>query len=195
MTSIALSNEMMSEFGKISDGISLYSSSFISSKMYQFYAIYSWLQILVGPLPTILLTQGLFSQILRDSSPEYAPTMLHSAKNMALNAITMGKSGLKSVAVKAAANQVATKIQPKTNNPIKTTNPFERNFDVKNLKTGYNKEIFGKEANFRYQAATRYKSYPDYKNSPGSNQEKSGPSKEMLKAKFKSVALNNSGSK
>lgn len=87
MTSIALSTETMQEFGKLYDGISLYSASFINAKMYQFYAIYSWLQLFIGPLPTIILTHGLLGSLLRDSQGESAPSIIVEAKDMALGAV------------------------------------------------------------------------------------------------------------
>ena len=90
MTSIALSTETMYEFGKLSDGISLYSASFITAKMYQFYAIYSWLQLLVGPLPTLLLTFGFFNSFLRDSEGESAPEPVNIAKDVGVSVATGG---------------------------------------------------------------------------------------------------------
>lgn len=93
MTSIALSTELMAEFGKISDGISLYSSSFITTKLYQFYAIYSWVQIFVGPLPTAMLSYGLFSSFLKDGESEQAPQVVTAAKDVGMGAATGGVSG------------------------------------------------------------------------------------------------------
>ena len=92
MTSIALSTETMYEFGKLSDGISLYSASFITAKMYQFYAIYSWLQLLVGPLPTLLLAFGFFDSFLRDSEGESAPEPVNIAKDVGVSVATGGSS-------------------------------------------------------------------------------------------------------
>jgi len=74
MTSIALSTEVMEHFGRINDGISLYSSQLITNRLYQFYAIYSWLQVIVGPLPTVILAWGMFTGFLKDSEEGHAPT-------------------------------------------------------------------------------------------------------------------------
>lgn len=90
MTSIALSTEAMQEFGKLSDGISLYSSSFITAKLYQFYAIYSWLQVIVGPLPTVILAFGLFNSFLKDSESESTPEPVALAKDAGVTAATGG---------------------------------------------------------------------------------------------------------
>lgn len=92
MTSIALSTETMQEFGKLSDGISLYSSSFINAKLYQFYAIYSWLQIIVGPLPTLILGYGMFSSFLKDSEGESTPQPVAVAKDVGVTAATGGST-------------------------------------------------------------------------------------------------------
>lgn len=88
MTSIAVSNDLMVEWGRVSDGISLYSASFISSKLYQFYAIYSWIQLLVGPLPTLVLGYGMFSSILTDSETEQTPQIVSNAKDVGMGAVT-----------------------------------------------------------------------------------------------------------
>ena len=90
MTSIALSTEVLWEFGKLSDGISLYGSMFITTKLYQFYAIYSWLQILVGPLPTVVLAYGMFTSILRDSESEKAPETIIATRDVGVSVATGG---------------------------------------------------------------------------------------------------------
>lgn len=90
MTSIALSTDTMMAFGKLSDGISLYSSSFITTKLYQFYAIYSWLQVIVGPLPTIILAFGLFNSFIKDNEGESTPEPVTMAKDAGISAATGG---------------------------------------------------------------------------------------------------------
>ena len=52
MTSIAQSVEVMEELGHFSDGISLYGARLVSSRIYYFYSIYSWIQLLVATLTT-----------------------------------------------------------------------------------------------------------------------------------------------
>ncbi|MBI2603760.1 MAG: hypothetical protein HYW48_11975 [Deltaproteobacteria bacterium] len=100
MTSIALSNELLAEFGRINDGVSLYASSFITAKLYQFYAIYSWLQLIVGPLPTLVLGYGLFSAFLKDSETEQTPTVITAARDVGIGAATGGVSGAAGAAIK-----------------------------------------------------------------------------------------------
>lgn len=90
MTSIALSAETMEAFGRLNDGISLYSSQLVSSRLYQFYAIYSWLQLILGPLPTVLLAWGMFGSFLKDNQEEGAPEAVNAGKAAALTAATGG---------------------------------------------------------------------------------------------------------
>lgn len=100
MTSIAVSRDLMVEWGQVSDGISLYSASFISAKLYQFYAIYSWLQIIIGPLPTLILAYGLFSSLLSDSQTEQTPQVVTDVKDVGIGAATGGASGAASTVVR-----------------------------------------------------------------------------------------------
>ena len=92
MTSIALSAETMNAFGKLGDGISLYASQLISVRLYQFYAIYSWLQLILGPLPTVLLAWGMLGSFLRDNEEESAPEIATAGKNAAVTAATSGSA-------------------------------------------------------------------------------------------------------
>ena len=57
-------------------------------KLYQFYAIYSWLQILVGPLPTVVLAYGMFTSILRDSEAERTPEPVVAVKDVGVSVVT-----------------------------------------------------------------------------------------------------------
>lgn len=82
MTSIAFSTEVLASFGKLSDGISLYSSELITSRLYQFYAIYSWIQLLSGPLPTAVLAWKFFPWI-KDSEQESSPEIVDDAVSVA----------------------------------------------------------------------------------------------------------------
>ena len=90
MTSVALSTEVMAEFGKLSDGISLYGSQFITAKLYQFYAIYSWLQLIIGPLPTVILAYGMFTALLKDSEEARTPEPVSMAKDVGVSVATGG---------------------------------------------------------------------------------------------------------
>ena len=85
MTNIALSADVLESFGKLHDMVSLYSATLITSRLYKMYSIYSWLQLLVGPLPTAFLAY-VFSPMLRDGSSERAPEAVEDVKNIGTKA-------------------------------------------------------------------------------------------------------------
>lgn len=93
MSSIALSTDVMASFGHLNDGVSLYSSQLITNKIYQFYAIYSWLQVIVGPLPTVFLAWGMFTGLLKDSEQESSPEGISTVASVAGATVTGGASG------------------------------------------------------------------------------------------------------
>jgi hypothetical protein len=49
--------------------------------MQKMYSVYSWLQILLGPLPTAMLAY-IFAPMLRDTSAEQAPPAVEEIKNL-----------------------------------------------------------------------------------------------------------------
>ncbi len=94
MTSIALSTETLHHFGELSDGISLYSADLISSRLYQFYAVYAWIQLLSGPMLTGFVAMKFFPWI-RDSEQERAPEVVHDAASVGSAVVTKGASVIK----------------------------------------------------------------------------------------------------
>lgn len=80
-TSIALSTDTLAAFGKLSDGISLYSAQLISSRLYLYYATYSWVQLLLGPLPTLYLAFSL-RPLIANGKEERAPGFINDAKSL-----------------------------------------------------------------------------------------------------------------
>lgn len=73
MLGIALSAETMAAFGKLNDGISLYSAELISSRIYHLFAVYAWLQVLTGTLFTGLIlwfVRPMLGDTEKDSAPE-----------------------------------------------------------------------------------------------------------------------------
>jgi len=107
MTTIALSTDVMEAFGRLNDGISLYSSDLITNKVYQFYAIYSWLQLVIGPLPTVVLAWGMFTGFLSDSQQESAPEGISSAVSVAGATVTGGASAGVGAGLSAGAKTAA----------------------------------------------------------------------------------------
>lgn len=84
MLGISLSTETMAALGKLSDGFSLYSASLVSSKMNYMFAVYSWLQLLIGASFTGSLLWFL-KPVLSDSETESAPEFIDEAKSAARN--------------------------------------------------------------------------------------------------------------
>lgn len=82
MTSIALSADTMEAFGKLNDGISLYGAQLISSRIYHLFAVYAWLQLLIGIALTgwaALYFRPVLSDSESDSAPDAAPTVASAA--------------------------------------------------------------------------------------------------------------------
>lgn len=72
ITTLALNLETLQAFGHLNDGVSLYAASLVSSRLYQAFAVYSWLQLLIGPMLTgTLLT--CMRPLLADSTPDTVP--------------------------------------------------------------------------------------------------------------------------
>ena len=71
---ISLSSEVMEAFGSVSDGISLYGAELITSRMYQMFAVYSWLQLLIGTLFTgglLYFVRPMLTDTQKDSAPDF----------------------------------------------------------------------------------------------------------------------------
>jgi hypothetical protein len=72
ITTLALNAEVMESFGKLADGVSLYAASLVSSRLYQAFAVYSYLQLLIGPLFTGALLSCM-RPMLRDTESDSLP--------------------------------------------------------------------------------------------------------------------------
>ena len=90
MTTVALSTDVLEAFGRMNDGVSLYSSELITNKIYQFYAIYSYLQLIVGPLPTVLVAWGMFNGFLNDRQQESTPDAVTTVSSTTVATATGG---------------------------------------------------------------------------------------------------------
>lgn len=86
MVGISMSSEVMDSFGRLNDGVSLYSAQIISSRIYHLYAVYSWLQLLTGTLFTGMLL-FFIRPALNDTQSDSAPSGFDSAQDSA------GKAG------------------------------------------------------------------------------------------------------
>mgnify|MGYP006275502671 CR=1 FL=1 len=74
MTGITLSSETLAAFGELSDGISLYSANLITSRMNYMYAVYSWIQLLIGAGFTgsvLWFARPILSDQVEESAPDF----------------------------------------------------------------------------------------------------------------------------
>ena len=85
MTTLTLNLEVMESFGKLSDGVSLYAASLVSSRLYQVFAVYSYLQLIIGPLFTGVLLSCL-RPILADRQADSLPSGVSTVTGIATKA-------------------------------------------------------------------------------------------------------------
>lgn len=82
MMGISLSAETLAAFGELSDGISLYSANLITSRMNYMFAVYSWMQLLIGAGFTGSML-WFARPILADSEEETTPEFVGEAGKVA----------------------------------------------------------------------------------------------------------------
>ncbi|MGE4233553.1 MAG: hypothetical protein AB7F43_09515 [Bacteriovoracia bacterium] len=98
MVGIANSAEVLEAFGKLNDGVSLYSAQLISSRMYHMYSVYSYLQLLTGTLFTmgfLYFLHPIAGDTESDSIPSNVSQNMNQGKQMgqsAINATTAVKA-------------------------------------------------------------------------------------------------------
>ena len=74
VTGITLSADTLAAMGRLSDGVSLYSANLVTSRINYMYAVYSWLQLLVGGAFTgsaLWFIRPILSDKSDDSAPEF----------------------------------------------------------------------------------------------------------------------------
>lgn len=82
MLGISVSGDVMQAFGKMNDGVSLYSAALVSSRIYYMYSIYSWAQLLVATFTTGTVFMFL-RPLLGQSTQEEQPGFLGTARDIA----------------------------------------------------------------------------------------------------------------
>jgi hypothetical protein len=82
ITSLTLSAETLASFGALGDKTSLVAASLIKNRIYQAYAVYAWLQLLVGPTFTGLFLMSL-RPLLADSTPDHTPRAVGTVARVA----------------------------------------------------------------------------------------------------------------
>lgn len=100
MLGISMSSDTMAAFGEMSDGISMYSASVVSHRMYYMFSIYSWLQILVATMTTGSVFMFL-KPLLGERTEESAPEFLGTAQGVASTGVELGSAKSLTSAAKA----------------------------------------------------------------------------------------------
>lgn len=92
MLGISMSSETMTAFGQLADGVSMYSASVVSHRLYYMFSIYSWLQLLVATLTTgsaFMFMKPLLGERAEESAPEF----LGTAQGIAGTGVEVGSAG------------------------------------------------------------------------------------------------------
>ena len=83
MLGIAMSSEMMSAFGNLNDGVSMYSATIVNHRLNYMFSIYSWVQLLVATMTTgsaFMFLKPMLSQSESESRPDFLDTTLGPAQ-------------------------------------------------------------------------------------------------------------------
>ena len=94
IVNISLSAEVLKSFGHLSDGISLYSANLITSRMNYMYAVYSWIQLLVGvgfSGAILWFARPLLSDTEANSAPEFIESSSRTASAAGAAASGVGR--------------------------------------------------------------------------------------------------------
>ena len=85
ITHIALTTEVLANYEGLRDGFSIYGSEIINSRMYFAYSVYSWVQLVVSPLPTIIVAgslRGMLSRPNEDNAPSLVKDTVETVKKV-----------------------------------------------------------------------------------------------------------------
>lgn len=96
MNNITLSVDVMEQFGELATGVSLYGAKLIESRIYYLFAVYSWIQVIIGPVFTFMLVY-IARPLLSDTQSEAAPEFVGSAQDGASKAGGIVSAGSKIV--------------------------------------------------------------------------------------------------
>ena len=108
-TGVALSSDIMEEFGKLNQDISLVGAGLIKHRIYYFYAIMTWLKITAA----VMLTGGVYwvqRGILAESHEEQAPGPIKTVGHVATSAAVGGAAGALRGAVSSTAAAESTQL-------------------------------------------------------------------------------------
>lgn len=74
MLGISMSTEVLNAFGRLNDGVSMYSSALVSHRLYYMFSIYSWVQLLVATLTTgtaFMFLKPMLGEGASETKPEF----------------------------------------------------------------------------------------------------------------------------
>jgi hypothetical protein len=94
MNNITLSVDVMERFGNLSTGVSLYGAKLIGSRINYLFAVYSWIQVIIGPIFTFMLVY-IVRPLLADTQSETAPEFMGNAQDGASKAGSVVSAGSK----------------------------------------------------------------------------------------------------
>lgn len=89
MLGISMSSEVMTAFGEMTDGVSMYSASVVGHRLYYMFSIYSWVQLLVATLTTgsaFMFLRPMLGEREEESKPEFidsAASAVHTGAGVA----------------------------------------------------------------------------------------------------------------
>jgi TraG-like protein, N-terminal region len=96
MLGIALSSDVLSAFGNLKDGVSLYSASLVNHRLYYMYSIYSWVQLLVATLTTgsaFMFLKPMLSEGQQEAKPDFLEPVSCAAPGAATGSIGSAAAG------------------------------------------------------------------------------------------------------
>lgn len=96
MLGIALSADVMSAFGDLKDGVSLYSASLVNHRLYYMYSIYSWVQLLVATLTTgsaFMFLKPMLSEGQAEAKPDFLEPVSGAVPGAATGGVSSAAAG------------------------------------------------------------------------------------------------------
>lgn len=96
MLGIAMSADVMSAFGDMNDGVSLYSASLVNHRLYYMYSIYSWVQLLIATLTTgsaFMFLKPMLSEGQAEAKPDFLEPVSSAVPGAATGGLSSAAAG------------------------------------------------------------------------------------------------------
>jgi hypothetical protein len=87
---------VMSAFGDMNDGVSLYSASLVNHRLYYMYSIYSWVQLLIATLTTgsaFMFLKPMLSEGQAEVKPDFLEPVSGAAPGAASGSLGSAAAG------------------------------------------------------------------------------------------------------